>query len=101
MTTSSSLHPPSERSYFPLMSLKSGLIHPKSQIQNWLNSIEIKNARVAKLICRLVPASCPFERDVKLFGRILFHIPPLCYLNPFYDEFIALRFRALVFLSEH
>jgi hypothetical protein len=101
MTTSSSIHPASEISCFSLISIKSDFIRPKSKIKHWLDSIEIKNARVANLICRLIPASCPFERDIKFFGRILFHIPPLCHLNPFYDEFIALRFRALVFLSEY
>lgn len=46
-----------------------------------------------------IPARCPFERDVGLFGRTLFHIPPLCKLNPLFEELVSLRFRALVFLE--
>lgn len=100
MMTSSNIHPEPENSYFPVISFRKYLVRAKSTIQNWLDSIEIKNARVAKLISFLIPASCPFERKIEFFGRILFHIPPLCHFNPFYDEFIGLRFRALVFLSE-
>jgi hypothetical protein len=29
-----------------------------------------------------------------------FHTPPLCELNPFYDEFVSLRFRALSYLAD-
>ncbi|MDY7024694.1 MAG: Mo-dependent nitrogenase C-terminal domain-containing protein, partial [Cyanobacteriota bacterium] len=28
------------------------------------------------------------------------HIPPLCKLNPVYDELISLRFRALCYLAD-
>lgn len=68
-------------------------------IRIWLDRIEIKNIQTAETICRLIPASCPFERDVKLFGRTLFHIPALCHLNPLYHDLIILRFRAEVFLT--
>jgi hypothetical protein len=55
---------------------------------------------LARAICRVVPVQCPFERDIRLLGRILFHIPPLCKLNPLYDEVVFLRFRALCYLAE-
>ncbi len=42
-----------------------------------------------------IPARCPFERNV---GN-LFRIPPLCKLNPLFEELVSLRFRALVFLE--
>jgi hypothetical protein len=66
----------------------------------WLNAIEFDNPEAARLVCRLIPAQCPFARDVSLLGRVLFSIPPLCKLNPFYNELVALRFRALTFLTE-
>lgn len=69
-------------------------------IRHWLDSWEIHNRYSARLISRLIPAQCPFERDIKLFGRTLLHIPPLCKLNPLYEEFVALRFRALCFLAD-
>jgi hypothetical protein len=68
-------------------------------IRNWLDRFEIQDIQTAKLICRLIPASCPFERDVVLFGRKLFHIPPLCHFNPLYQELSLLRFRAEIFLA--
>jgi hypothetical protein len=37
---------------------------------------------------------------VKMFGHTLFHIPPMCKLNPVYDQLIELRFRALSFLAD-
>ena len=69
-------------------------------IQQWLDGIEINNRQLAQLIAKLIPAQCPFERDVVVFGRKIAHIPPLCKLNPFYDQFIGLRFRALCYLVD-
>jgi Mo-dependent nitrogenase C-terminus len=54
---------------------------------------------LAHWVCRLVPAQCPFERDISILGRD-FHIPALCKFNPFYEQFSALRFSALSYLSE-
>lgn len=69
-------------------------------IRNWLDSIEITQPQFAHRICRSIPSQCPFERDVKLFGYKLFHIPPLCKLNPVYEQVVALRFRALCYLAD-
>lgn len=76
----------------------------------WLSRVEVHDHRTAKVICRLIPATCPFAKTVKfgdrfalpmLRGRVLFTIPPLCHFNPFYDEFVLLRFRALSWLGDH
>ena len=76
----------------------------KSSIQNLLHpffiKIRIEKRETAIKICKLIPAQCPFERDVSLFGHTFFHIPPLCKLNPAYDELVALRFQALSFLAD-
>ncbi len=72
----------------------------RRSIAERLDAIEIHNAKVAHFFCRLIPAQCPFERDVCCFGRVLFHIPPLCKLNPFYQQLISLRFRALCYLAD-
>jgi hypothetical protein len=69
-------------------------------IRNWLDSIEIHDRKSAHLVCKLIPAQCPFERDIKLFGRTIAHIPPMCKLNPLYDQFVGLRFRALCYLVD-
>lgn len=66
----------------------------------WINGIEVKNCQFARSVCRLIPGQCPFEREVKVFGRTLIRIPPLCKLNPLYDELIGLRLRALSYLAE-
>ncbi|MEM9924120.1 MAG: Mo-dependent nitrogenase C-terminal domain-containing protein [Cyanobacteria bacterium P01_D01_bin.50] len=66
----------------------------------WINNIEVRDRQFAHRICRLIPAQCPFERDVKLFGKTLFHIPPMCKLNPLYEEVVALRFRSLCYLAD-
>jgi len=65
-----------------------------------INHIEIHNAQFAHLLARSIPCCCPFERDIHLLGHP-FHIPPLCKLNPLYDEVVALRFRALSYLADH
>ena len=73
------------------------LLYPMRQ---WLDALEIKNSRVARLVARLIPAQCPFERDLVFFGCKVVRIPPLCKLNPLYDQFVGLRFRALCYLVD-
>lgn len=69
-------------------------------IRQWLNELEIQNATLAHLVCQIIPTQCPFARDICLFGRHIVHIPPLCKLNPLYEEFVSLRFRALCYLAD-
>lgn len=73
---------------------------PLQAIRNWMEEFEVKHPQLARGICKLIPAQCPFERDIVLFGRQILHIPPLCKLNPFYEEFVMLRFRALCYLAD-
>lgn len=69
-------------------------------LRQWLDSLEIQNRKFAKFIAKLIPAQCPFERDITLFGRKIAHIPPMCKLNPLYDQLVGLRFRALCYLVD-
>jgi hypothetical protein len=68
------------------------------QLQNRLDRIQINNVKLARLVCRIIPASCPFKRSIKLMGYA-FNIPPLCKINPLYDHLMGLRFRALQYLA--
>ncbi|MEL6459942.1 MAG: Mo-dependent nitrogenase C-terminal domain-containing protein [Cyanobacteria bacterium J06641_2] len=69
-------------------------------IRQWLNNHEINNPVLAHFLCRMIPTQCPFERDICLFGRTIVSIPPLCKLNPLYEEVVGLRFRALCYLAD-
>jgi Mo-dependent nitrogenase C-terminus len=69
-------------------------------VRNWLESIEINNAKLAHFLCKMIPSQCPFERDVVVFGKKLFHIPPMCKLNPFYEQVVGMRFKALCYLAD-
>jgi tellurite resistance protein len=69
-------------------------------LKEWLEQIQIKDPRLAKLLCKAIPAVCPFERDVFMFGRKLIHIPAMCKINPVYDQLVGLRFRALIYLAD-
>lgn len=69
-------------------------------LRQWVDKIEIKTPEIARFIANLIPAQCPFERDITLFGRKVAHIPPLCKLNPLYEQLVSLRFRALCFLAD-
>ena len=90
--SASPLTPPTEKD-------KSGVdvLHP---IKDWLEGMEIKDPRLAKFVCKVIPPQCPFERDINLFGRKVAHIPPLCKLNPLYEQFTMLRFRSLSYLAD-
>lgn len=78
----------------------SGCFHPLHPIRQWLAKLPIASPSRARWIVKWIPAQCPFERDIKVFGHKVAHIPPLCKLNPFYDEFVALRYRALCYLAD-
>ena len=78
-------------------SLMESLIQP---LRQQLDSIEIRDAQLARALCKLIPSQCPFARDIQLFGRTLFRIPPLCKINPLYEQLMGLRFRSLVYLAD-
>jgi hypothetical protein len=69
-------------------------------VRRWLDEMEICNRRQARFLTKVIPAQCPFERDIKLFGHLVAHIPPLCKLNPLYEQLVSLRFRALCYLVD-
>jgi len=74
------------------------MLHP---VRDWLDGLEIQDPKLARFLCKMIPPQCPFERDVKLFGHKLVHIPPLCKLNPLYDQLVGLRFRSLSYLADN
>lgn len=94
MELTASIFPENRRQH---ASIADRLLHP---VRQWLDSFEVRDARLARRLCLLIPASCPFERDIQLFGRHLFHIPPMCKLNPLYEQLMWLRFRSLSFLAD-
>ncbi|WP_019508221.1 Mo-dependent nitrogenase C-terminal domain-containing protein [Pleurocapsa sp. PCC 7319] len=69
-------------------------------VKDWLDGMEVKDPRLARFVCKVIPPQCPFERDINLFGRTIAHIPPLCKLNPLYEQFTTLRFRSLSYLAD-
>lgn len=73
------------------------LLHPLKQ---WLDSTEIKSQKLARFLCKFIPSQCPFEREIKIGDRTLFRIPPLCKLNPLYEQIVGMRFRALCYLAD-
>lgn len=95
VATSEESFSPFQGNQFPQVSLS--LLQP---LRQWLDQIEINNPKVARFIAKMIPAQCPFERDLILLGRKIAHIPPLCKLNPLYEQFVSLRFRALCFLAD-
>lgn len=69
-------------------------------VRTWLDGMDVQDPRLARFICKVIPAQCPFERDINLFGRKIAHIPPLCKLNPLYEQLVGLRFRSLSYLAD-
>ncbi|UBF25843.1 Mo-dependent nitrogenase C-terminal domain-containing protein [Kovacikia minuta CCNUW1] len=76
---------------------KNGFLTP---IRQWLEAVEIDHPDTARFLCRAIPASCPFAREVRFCDRVIVSIPPLCKLNPFYDQIINLRFKSLMYLAD-
>lgn len=69
-------------------------------VKDWLEGWDVHDPHVARFICKMIPPQCPFERDITLFGHKVVHIPPMCKLNPLYDQLVGLRFRALSYLAD-
>ena len=79
------------------------ILHPPDilyPIRDWLDSLEIHDPRVARFLCKMIPSQCPFERDITLFSKKIVHIPPMCKINPLYEQLVSLRFRALSYLAD-
>lgn len=57
------------------------LDRPLNEIHPWV-----------KKILRLIPFKCMFERNIKLWGKLI-HIPKLCSLNPLYRQIIDTKVR--------
>lgn len=75
-------------------------LDPLKPAREWLDQLSVEDPRLARFVCKLVPSQCPFERDVKLFGKKVVHIPPMCKINPLYEQLVGLRFRALSYLAD-
>ncbi len=100
------------RSYTPHHSIRTRLsqilssLHLKPQfallqpLRQWLNHIEVANPKLAQILCQLIPAQCPFARQIRLQDKVLFEIPPMCKINPLYEELMYLRFRAMCYLAD-
>ena len=80
---------------------KQNPLNPWKFVQQWLENVEIREEQTARRIVELIPAQCPFAREIRVFNRVVFRIPPMCKLNPCYDQLVGLRFRALCFLADY
>jgi tellurite resistance protein len=98
--TESITEPTTERSGSPMTDRRSETIDPLQPVRQWLDRMQVQDPQVARFLCRLIPNQCPFERDVVLFGKKIVHIPPMCKINPLYEQLVGLRFRALSYLAD-
>ncbi|NJM95790.1 MAG: DUF533 domain-containing protein, partial [Acaryochloridaceae cyanobacterium CSU_5_19] len=73
---------------------------PLKPVRQWLDGLDIQDPEVARFLCKMIPPQCPFERDITLFGRKVVHIPPMCKLNPLYEQLVGLRFKSLSYLAD-
>ena len=80
-----------------LFSIRIDLLYP---VKKWLDNLKIKDSTTAHRICKLIPSQCPFARDIVIFDRKIATIPPLCKLNPLYENLIALKFRSMMYLED-
>lgn len=69
-------------------------------LRQWIESIKIVDPEIARLVCQVIPARCPFERKIQFFNRTLLYIPPLCKLNPLYEQLVELRYKSLCYLAD-
>ena len=75
-------------------------LKPLKPVREWLDQLSVDDPRLAKFVCKMVPSQCPFERDITLFGGKTVHVPPMCKINPLYEQLVGLRFRAMSYLAD-
>ncbi|MGL5080349.1 MAG: Mo-dependent nitrogenase C-terminal domain-containing protein [Microcoleaceae cyanobacterium] len=80
-----------------MIPLISGLFAP---IGKQLDDLRIDNPKLALFLYKTIPGQCPFEREIKVLGHTILRIPPLCKLNPLYEQVVGLRFRAMCYLVD-
>jgi hypothetical protein len=76
------------------------IFSPLQPLRRWISQLQLQSSMQAHRVAQLIPAQCPFERDIIIWGHQIAHIPPLCKLNPLYDELVELRFKALCYLAD-
>ncbi|MEG4209863.1 Mo-dependent nitrogenase C-terminal domain-containing protein [Microcoleus sp. S13_B4] len=79
------------------LTFRDRLVEP---VRQWLDNIAVGDPQVPRWLCQLIPLRGSCERDIQLWGHHLFHIPPICNLNPVYEELVGLRFRLLSYLTD-
>ncbi|MCT7952493.1 Mo-dependent nitrogenase C-terminal domain-containing protein [Ancylothrix sp. C2] len=79
---------------------QSGKLDLLKPLRTRLDGLEIRDRQLAEFLYKAIPAQCPFARDIVVFGRKIGHIPPMCKLNPLYDQLMGLRFRAMCYLVD-
>jgi tellurite resistance protein len=84
----------------PLLQPPSSKLDPLRPVRDWLDGMDIQDPKVARFLCKLIPSQCPFERDIVIFKKKLVHIPPMCKINPLYEQLVGLRFRSLSYLAD-
>lgn len=82
------------------LSALSGQVDVLQPMRKWLDEMDIDTPYMARFLCKMIPSQCPFERDIVLFGKKIVHIPPMCKINPLYEQLVGLRFRALSYLAD-
>lgn len=80
--------------------LSRSLLDPWHPLRQWLARVSFSDPRRARRLCRLIPAQCPFARTLTWGDRVLVSIPPLCKINPLYEDLMMLRFRAICYLAD-
>jgi CRP-like cAMP-binding protein len=85
------------RKTLPALSTQIDVLQP---VKNWLDEMDIDTPYTARFLCKMIPSQCPFERDIVVFGHKVVHIPPMCKINPLYEQLVGLRFRALSYLAD-
>ena len=71
-----------------------------SFLKTQIDRVQINSSAQAQWICKLLPSSCPFERNFTLFGHS-FHSPALCQLNPLFPQLMLLRYKALTYIASN
>jgi hypothetical protein len=75
-----------------MATLTTGFTRKQSRLLSWvkrtIDGINVESEQLSRFVVASIPAQCPFARKVSLNGKLLFEIPPLCKLNPAYDEVV-------------
>ena len=74
---------------------------PLKPLRNWLENLNISNPQASAQAVSTDPIPMSLSSAISIYlGARSYIFPPMCKLNPLYEEVVMLRFKAMCYLAD-